>query len=172
MSWNLCVHTPAGSAGSVWSFWVCWTTLWKLNITGAIACAECPCLFFPTALLSASLSRWRIDSCGPRQGVFGSCRIQMPSSGVSFSWWHLGQWEALALHSLQLRGSLWGGVRSGCLLCWQPRADHLPLSLPTSSWYGRGNPHVGLLWLLWVGSEICMFFFLRSAVWLWNYFIH
>lgn len=45
----------------------------------------------------------------------------------------------------------------------QPHADRLPLSLPTSSSYGIGNPHAGLLWPLWVESGInlytCFVFF-------------
>lgn len=101
--------------------------------------------FFPVALLSLSLLRWRIDSCGLKQGVFGSCRIWMPGPGISHTQRHLGLWQTLALHCLQLRGSLrWCQVKlppARQSPCWSLCANCFP------TWYEKSTlATVGRVW--------------------------
>lgn len=46
----------------------------------------------------------------------------------------------------------------------EPLADHLPLSVPTTAWYGVRKTHAGLLWPLWVGSDNHILFCFRSVL--------
>lgn len=54
----------------------------------------------------------------------------------------------------------------------EPLADHLPLCVPATSWYGIRNPHAGLLRPLWVGSDKHTWFYFRSVPRLSNYLTH